>query len=125
MAKIRSSTFKVVGTLYPRGVCREQGVITLLLLSLLKLILDSVYAVLPDWDIQGQVASFNTSQDMLTTHYGNVSPWAMIVHFMGRFNVFFPVREMFQFSVFAATGLGFTWAFFYAMKFIKTLRGSG
>lgn len=104
----------------------EQGVITLLFLSLLKLLLDGIYAVLPDWDIQAQLATVNQTVDIPGgAHYGNRPPWEIVLHFASSFNVIFPIREMYQLIVFAIMGYGFCWAAYYLWKFIKTLRGSG
>lgn len=102
-----------------------QGVITLALFSVLKLVLDGVYAVLPDWDIDAQLATFNYTGDLDGSYIDNRPPWEMVLFWIGRFNTIFPIRETFQLIVFCATGYGFIWAFYYVWKFIKTLRGSG
>jgi len=107
------------------GVCAEGGVIVIALLSVFKLVLDGIYAILPDWDLESQVAAFNVTTDIGTVHYEDTSPWGVVMHFMGRFNVFFPVREAIQLIGFYALVWGLIWGYFFLWKFIKTLRGSG
>lgn len=108
----------------------EQGVITNLLLALLTQLLNWLYALLPDLNLDQYLAGYNQSV-MLDAPgatgivYQNQSPWIIIIDWMSRFNVFLPVREVFQLTAFGALGYLALWGYYFGWKFVKTVRGSG
>lgn len=109
---------------------QEQGVITNLLLAILVQLLNWLYALLPDLDLDAFLASYNqtTSLDGPNASgiaFNNEAPYMIILKWMATFNVFLPVRECFQLTAFGALGYLALWGYFFGWKFIKTVRGSG
>jgi len=109
---------------------QTQGVITGLFLSLIRLLCDWVYLLLPDLDLPSFLAGFNKSIEMDAVNQQGIvftsrPPWEIVLYWAAQFNTFLPVREAFQITAFAATVYLALWGNFYAMKTIKTLRGSG